>query len=281
MCHRKILFVLLFSVLASQGCASTYKERITSDPSGADIYWGYSQSDFVDTDYVTPFERSLYWKAWEARCYRVEKKGYYDSEVVCRSSEAGNRLIHFDLTPKPQEEVKPAVAVETDENKTLAVKEKYNKTAQDIRILLTEAVKERIPAEQGAAVQYIEKYLEDNGYKCYVDIFHSRKHPGKFAIAINRYSSEVKFNKDKFTEIAIIAVAILAEKVSWNPSDLFFDYSAIFETNNKAVGWAIISVDDCLAARNLFMSANNMDKFTTFWKSKIQYISDTDPQPIL
>ena len=109
----------------------------------------------------------------------------------------------------------------------------------------------------------------------------TEKYRGKFAILINRYSSEVKFNKDKLTEAAIIAVAILAEHVKWNPSDLFFDYSAIFEVKNKTVGWAIISVEDCIAARNLFMSANNFDKFTAFWKSKIRYISDTDTEPIL
>jgi hypothetical protein len=91
----------------------------------------------------------------------------------------------------------------------------------------------------------------------------------------------VKFNKDKFTGAAIIAVAILAQHVRWNPSDLFFDYSAIFEIKNKSVGRAIISVEDCLAASNLFMSTSNIDKFTSFWKSKIQYISDTDPEPIL
>jgi len=91
----------------------------------------------------------------------------------------------------------------------------------------------------------------------------------------------VKFNKNKFTEAAIIATATLAENVSWDPSDLFFDYSAIFEINNKSVGWAIISVEDCVAAKSLFVSANNMDTFSAFWKSKIQYISDMDPQPIL
>jgi hypothetical protein len=281
MCNKKILSLLLLTVLASQGCASTYKERITSDPPGASIYWGYSQSNFVDTEYVTPFERSRDGKAWEARCYKVQKKGYYDSEVLCRSSEAGDRLIHFDLTPKPVEEVKPAATSEANENKTLTIKQKYRETGQAISILLTKAVQETIPSEQGPAVQYIAKYLKDNGYKCYVEIFQSQKHRGKFAIVINRYSSEVKFNKDKFTEIAIIAVGSLAELVSWKSSDLFFDYSAIFEIQNKSVGWAIMSVEDCVTARNLFMSANNIDQFTTFWKSKIKYISNADPQPIL
>ena len=163
MSYRKILSLLLFTAIASLGCASTYKERITSDPPGADIYWGYSQSNFVDTDYVTPFERSLYGKAWEARCYQVQKKGYYDSEVLCRSSETGDRLIHFDLKPKPVEEAKPTVTLESNERKTATIKEKYSETAQASSILLTGAVKETTPTEQGPAVKYIEKYLEDNG----------------------------------------------------------------------------------------------------------------------
>jgi hypothetical protein len=279
--YKRLLSLLLFTALAIQGCASTYRERITSDPAGADIYWGYSQSNFVDTDHVTPFERSIYGKTWEAVCYQVQKKGYYDSEVICRSSESGDRFIHFDLIAKPVAEVAVPPTLEANEKKTLAIKEKYSESAQASSVLLTEAIKETKPADQGPAVQYVEKYLEDNGYKCYVEIFQSRKHRGKFAIFINRYSSEVKFNKDKFTEAAIIAVAILAEHVRWHPSDLFFDYSAIFEIKNKSVGWAIISVEDCVAARNLFMSTSNFDKFTTFWKSKIEYISDTDPQPIL
>jgi hypothetical protein len=279
--YKRLLPLLFFTALAIEGCASTYKERITSDPAGADIYWGYSQSNFVDTDYITPFERSIYGRAWEALCYQVQKKGYYDSKVVCRSSETGDRFIHFDLIPKPVEKVKVPVAFEANEKKTLAIKQKYSEAAQASSVLLSETIKEKTPTEQGPAVQYLEKYLEDNGYKCFVEIFRSRKHQGKFAIFINRYSSEVKFNKDKFTEAAIIAVAILAERVRWEPSDLFFDYSAIFEIKNKSVGWAIISVEDCVTARNLFMSTSNVDKFTTFWKSKIQYISDTDPEPIL
>ena len=281
MCYRKILSFLFFTALVCQGCASTYKERITSNPSGANIYWGYSQSSFVDTDYVTPFERSIYGKPWEARCYQVRKKGYHDSEILCKSLETGDRLMHFDLTPHPVEGAKPEALLEANEKKTLDTKEKYGVTARATGILLAQAVKEIKPSEHGPAVQYIEKYLQDNGYNCLVEIFQSRKHNGKFAIFINRYSSEGQFNKDKFTEAAILAAAILAEHVSWYPSDLFFDYSAIFEIKNKSVGWAIISVEDCVAARKLFMSANDVVRFTTFWKSKIHYISDMDPQPIL
>lgn len=281
MYYKRILSLLLFTALVNQGCAPTYMEHITSEPAGAEIYWGYSESNFVDTDYVTPFERSIYGKAWEARCYQVKKRGYYDSQVLCRSTETGDRLIHFDLTAKPVKETETTNTPEASEVETVAIKQKYSETAQDSSILLAEAVKETTPVEQGPAVQYIQRYLEDNGYKCYVEIFRSRKYRGKFAIAINRHSSEVDFDKDKFTEAAILAAATLAQNVRWDPSDVFFNYYAVFEIENKSVGWAIISVDDCIEARKLFMSSRTIDKFTSFWKSKIQYISDTDPEPIL
>ena len=281
MYYKKILSLLLFTALVNQGCATTYKEHITSDPSGAEIYWGYSESNFVDTDYVTPFERSIYGKAWEARCYQVRKKGYYDSQVLCRSTETGDRLIHFDLTAKPAKVNETTNTPEASAKKTLAIRQKYSETAKASSSLLAEAVKETIPGEEGPAVQYIQRYLEDNGYKCYVEIFRSRKYHGKFAIVINRHSSEVNFNKDKFTEAAILAAAILAEHVRWDPSELLFNYYAIFEIENKSVGWAIISVKDCIAARKVFMSTRAIDKFTSFWKSKIHYISNTDPEPPL
>ncbi len=279
--YRKLLPLLILIVLAITGCASTYKERITSDPPGASIYWGYSQSNFVDTDYVTPFEKSIYGKAWEARCYQVKKAGYYDSEVICKPSETGDRHIHFHLSAIPIEKAKPLESSGAEEKTTLAVKQKYSQIAEASRILLIEAVKETTPGEQGPAVQYLERYLQDNGHRCYVEIFRSQKYQDKFAILINRYFSEGEFNKDKFTEAAILATAILAEHVRWNSSDVFFDYSAIFELGNKNVSWAIMSVEDCVAARDLLMSTNSIDKFTAYWKSKIQYISDTDPEPIL
>jgi hypothetical protein len=278
---KKILSLLLFTALVNQGCASTYKEHITSDPPGAEIYWGYSESNFVDTDYVTPFERSIYGKPWKARCYQVKKRGYHDSQVLCRSTETGDRLIHFDLTVKPVTVTETTNTPEARAKKTLAIKQKYSETAKASSILLAEAVKETTPGEEGPAVQYIQRYLEDNGYKCYVEIFRSRKYQGKFAIVINRHSSEVNFNKDKFTEAAILAAAILAEHVRWDPSEVFFNYYAIFEIKNKSVGGAIISVEDCIAARKLLVSTRTIDKFTSFWKSKIHYISDTDPEPIL
>ena len=281
MYYKKILSLLLFTALINQGCASTYKEQITSEPPGAEIYWGHSESSFVDTDYITPFERTIYGKAWEARCYQVKKKGYHDSQILCRSTETGDRLIHFDLTAKPVKETETTNTPEASAMKTLAIKQKYSETTKASSILLAEAAKETTPGEQGPAVQYIQKYLEDNGYKCYVEIFRSRKYRGKFAIAINRHSSEVSFNKDKFTEAAILAAAILAEHVRWDPSEVFFNYYAIFEMENKSVGWALISVKDCIAARKLFMSSRTIEKFTSFWKSKIHYISDTDPEPIL
>jgi hypothetical protein len=34
-------------------------------------------------------------------------------------------------------------------------------------------------------------------------------------------------------------------------------------------------------AKRLLMSTNDVNKFTEYWKSRIRYISDTDPEPIL
>ncbi len=275
MVTRKLL--LLFVLLAPfiQSCATAYKESITSDPPGADIYWGYSQSHFVDTEYTTPFERSLYGKMWEARCYQVKKSGYYDSEVICKPRETGNRTIHFSMRSKPLEKVEPP---ETEEQVAVITN---SKITEESRVSLREAIKEKTPSLAGPAAKYMETSLRGEGHRTYAEIVPSHKYPNKYAIVINRYFSEGQFNKDNLTETAIIAAAILCESVAWSCSDLYLDYSAIFMMDDRSVGWAIISVEDCMDARSLLMSTNSNDTFTTHWKSKIHYISDTDPQPDL
>ena len=270
MSARKLLFLIVLITPFIQSCASKYAERITSDPPNADIYWGYSQSNFVDTDYVTPFERTISGRSWEARCYQVRKEGYYDSEVICKPSESGDRHIHFGLRPKAVDRV------EISETGTETVD-----TTEHSSIFLRAAIREQIPNQHGSAAKYLERYLKESGHWCYVEILPSQKHKGKFVVWINRYSSAGDFDKDKFTEAAILATASLSEKVKWNSSELFFDYSAFFEMDERNVGWAVISVEDCIEARNLFLSTNNADKFAAYWKSRIQYIADTDPEPIL
>jgi len=281
---RKVLLFVVLTVPAIISCGTTHKENITSNPSGADIYWGYNRTNFVDTEYVTPFQRSLYGKAWESRCYQARKEGYLDSEVICKPSEMGDRHIHFDLRALPGEKVEkaqPAKTSETDREMTAEIKQKQSHISEDSHILLSKATKEELPSYNGLAAKYIEKYLIDHGHSCYVEIIPSLKSRGKFAILINRYFSEDGFDRNKFTEVAIIGAAILSESVSWDCSDLFLDYAAYFEIDSRHIGWATISVADSVQAKRLLMSTNDVNKFTAYWKSRIRYISDTDPEPIL
>ena len=281
---RKIFLLIVLTIPGIMSCGTTHKENITSNPEGADIYWGYSRTNFVDTEYVTPFQRSLYDKAWEPRCYQVRKEGYSDSKVICRPSEMGDRNIHFDLRVLPDkkiEKAQPAEAPEAEREMAAEIMEKDSHVSEDSHILLSKATNEERPSYNGAAAKYIEKYLKDNGHSCNVEIVRSLKSPGKFAILINRYFSEGEFDRNQFTEVAIMATAILSESVTWDSSDLFLDYAAYFEIDSRNIGWAKISVADSVEAKKLLRSTNDVDKFTAYWKSRIRYISDTDPKPNL
>ena len=281
---RKVLLLAVLTVTGIISCGTTHKENITSNPQGADIYWGYNRTNFVDTEYVTPYQRSLYDKTWEPRCYQVRKEGYYDSKVICRPSEMGDRNIHFDLRALPDEKIEtaqPAKTPETEREMAAETTEKRSKISEDSHILLSKAIKEERPSYNGSAAKYIEKYLEDHGHSCHVEIVRSLKSPGKFAILINRYFSEGGFDRNQFTKVAIMAAAILSESVAWDSTDLFLDYAAYFEMDSRNIGWARISVADSVEAKRLLRSTNDVDKFTAYWKSRITYISDTDPQPNL
>ena len=281
---RKVFLLVVLTVPAIISCGTTHKENITSNPPGADIYWGYNRTNFVDTEYVTPYQRSLYGGAWESRCYQVRKEGYFDSKVICKPSEVGDRHIHFDLRALPVEKVEkvqPAKPAETEREMAAEIIQKHSHASTDSHILLSKATNEKLPSYHGPGAKYIEKYLKDHGHKCYVEIVRSLKSPGKFAILINRYFSEGGFDRNQFTEVAIIAAAILSESVTWDCSDLFLDYSAYFQIDSKQIGWATISVADSVEAKSLLTSTNDVNKFTTYWKSKIRYISNTDPKPNL
>jgi hypothetical protein len=197
----------------------------------------------------------------------------------------GDRHIHFDLRTIPGEKVEkvqPAKTSETDREMAAEIIEKPSHISEDSHILLSKASKEERPSYNGSAAKYIEKYLKDHGHSCHVEIVRSLKSPGKFAILINRYFSEGGFDRNQFTEVAILAAAILSESVTWDCSDLFLDYAAYFEIDSRHIGWAKISVADSVEARKLLRSTtNDVDKFTAYWKSRIRYISDTDPEPIL
>jgi hypothetical protein len=281
---RKVFLLVVLTVPAIISCGTTHKENITSNPPGADIYWGYNRTNFVDTEYVTPYQRSLYGGAWESRCYQVRKEGYFDSKIICKPSEVGDRHIHFDLRALPDEKVEkaqPAKPAETKREMAAEIIQKNSHPSTDSHILLSKATNEQPPSYHGAGAKYIERYLEDHGHKCYVEIVRSLKSPGKFAILINRYFSEGGFDRNQFTEVAILAAAILSESVNWDCSDLFLDYSAYFQIDSRQIGWATISVADSVEAKRLLTSTNDVNKFTTYWKSKIRYISHTDPKPNL
>ncbi|MFC1862525.1 tetratricopeptide repeat protein [Thermodesulfobacteriota bacterium] len=101
MVRRVIFAIFLLLVLINPAWADTIKEIITSDPPGADIYWGKTKSGLQKTGLRTPQTRSIQAKTWEPWSYQVKSEGYYDSEVVSRPKESGDRKVHFVLKPKP------------------------------------------------------------------------------------------------------------------------------------------------------------------------------------
>ena len=165
-----------------------------------------------------------------------------------------NRNIHFDLRPLPAKKIEKATPIKTPETKremAAEILEKQSHISEDSHVLLSKAIEEERPSYNGSAAKYIEKYLKDHGHSCYVEIVRSLKNPGKFAILINRYFSEGGFDRNQFTEVAIMAAAILAESVTWDSSDLFLDYAAYFEIDSRHIGWAKISVADSVEAKKI------------------------------
>jgi len=153
--------------------------------------------------------------------------------------------------------------------------------AQSSRSFLREAIKETKPSEAGPSAKYIQAILNQKGHKCYTAIIPSDKYKGKYYIYIQQTHSKGRFNRKNFTSSAIIGAAILSGSVKWKCSDLFLGYSDIFKIGNKNIGWAVISSKNCIEAQKILMTTNNVDKFISCWKSKIKYISDTEPEPNL
>jgi hypothetical protein len=78
------------------------REIISSEPSGADIYWGKTKRLMMETGLKTPHTRSMYTDALESWCYQVKMQGYHDSKIECRPEEIGERKVNFILSPAPQ-----------------------------------------------------------------------------------------------------------------------------------------------------------------------------------
>jgi hypothetical protein len=79
------------------------KTTITSEPSGATIYWGPSRDQLAEAKYFTPhtlntkyISNGASWKDWY---FQVKKKGYEDSEIVFLHQQSSDRQVHFELEP--------------------------------------------------------------------------------------------------------------------------------------------------------------------------------------
>jgi hypothetical protein len=81
------------------------KTSITSDPSGAIVYWGPRKDRLESTDYRTPATiasddpRAASGAAWKEWYFQVKMEGYRDSQIVFLPREQHDRSFHFKLTP--------------------------------------------------------------------------------------------------------------------------------------------------------------------------------------
>ena len=96
------LAILMFSLCS---CASVITENITSDPSGASIYWGKDKYKLSKTPHSTPSHRQLKGLDIEPFCYQVIKEGYNDPETVCKPREYSHRYVHFNLEKIEEPEI--------------------------------------------------------------------------------------------------------------------------------------------------------------------------------
>jgi len=89
---------LVPTLLFLSGCAGSIHEIVTSEPPGANIYWGKTSSSLKQTDFRTPNSRKLSTSPWESWCYQIAMEGYRDSEIICREEET-HRHISVRLNP--------------------------------------------------------------------------------------------------------------------------------------------------------------------------------------
>lgn len=89
---------LLLTLIFLSGCSGSIHEIITSEPPGANIYWGKTSSSLKQTAFKTPNSRKISSSTWESWCYQITMEGYHDSEIICRKEEA-DRYISLRLVP--------------------------------------------------------------------------------------------------------------------------------------------------------------------------------------
>lgn len=84
---------------------TSLKTSITSEPSGAIVYWGPRKDHLESTDHRTPTTITSKdptagsGAAWDDWYFQVKKEGYHDSEIVFLPRQQHDRSIHFELTP--------------------------------------------------------------------------------------------------------------------------------------------------------------------------------------
>jgi hypothetical protein len=109
------LFPLLYFVtaLSIMGCQSTIKVHITSDPLGANIYYGTTPSDLKYAG-TTPKEESFtgYQPYWLPGYYQFKKEGFLDSEIIYKEQSPVNtdRLVWTQLIQLPSTTIKCYIA---------------------------------------------------------------------------------------------------------------------------------------------------------------------------
>ena len=96
---RSLFLLLILFVSFASGCAGNISELITSEPFGADIYWGKNQYHLEKAGHKTTYSQPLSGSRLDHSCYQVKKEGYRNSEIICRSKGDGYRHVHFQLEP--------------------------------------------------------------------------------------------------------------------------------------------------------------------------------------
>jgi len=91
-----ISFILVSSVFAQP---KTINENIISHPAGAEIIWGKDEEHMERTQFETPYNKQIVAESWEPWCYQVTMDCYYDSLVICRPEDFGDRTVNFNLIP--------------------------------------------------------------------------------------------------------------------------------------------------------------------------------------
>jgi tetratricopeptide (TPR) repeat protein len=106
--RERLLGLITFTIISSATIAvsslaqqpdTIIYETISSNPSGAEIFWGKTPDSMTRTEFKTPFSKHIEAKSWEPWCYQIKKEYYFDSLLICRPEDFGDRDVNFDLKP--------------------------------------------------------------------------------------------------------------------------------------------------------------------------------------